>query len=220
MQEDEPQSEMDYEYDNPRPSQTQGDNLPSEMDYQHDKSGPSPDVGSSGIGFRDLPYDIRYLIWHEAISPTTIQFSYYDGDKKKALRGDARDIGQVNREARAIVLATHPVWVRDRSLKRVRMDPVHDTFLTHFVKFPSFPGRRLPFRKVVSTFKRPYLYNFHWQHSRMRSEMGRLQLCHHPYLQEYTMLCEKAHPILWIPGCQMHDPQPISAPYPARLAIG
>lgn len=240
MQEDNPQPEMDYQYDNPGPSQTQDDNLPSEMDYQydnpgpfpiqednlpsemdyqHDKSGPSPDAGSSGFRFRDLPYDIRHQIWLEAMPPTTIQLMC-DGGNKQPLRGDARDISHVNREARAIALATHPLWLRDSLLSWVRMDPVHDTLLTSLLRLPPFPHRRSPLRKVVSTFKWPHLYNFHWERFRMRSKIGWFQLYNHPYLHEYTMLCEKAYPILWIPGCQMHDPQPISAPYPARLAIG
>ncbi|KAH8677115.1 hypothetical protein BGZ61DRAFT_552546 [Ilyonectria robusta] len=207
-QDDNLPSEMDYQYDNPGPSPIQEDNLPSEMDYQHDKSGPSPDAGSSGFRFRDLPYDIRHQIWLEAMPPTTIQLMC-DGGNKQPLRGDARDISHVNREARAIALATHPLWLRDSLLSWVRMDPVHDTLLTSFLRLPPFPHRRSPLRKVVSTFKWPHLYNFHWERFRMRSKIGWFQLYNHPYLHEYTMLCEKAYPILWIPGCQMHDPQPI-----------
>lgn len=187
------------------------------MDYQYDNAGPSPDAASSGFRFGDLPYDIRYQIWHDALPPTTIRFMY-DGGTTQTLRGDARNVSQVNRESRAEVLATHRCRLWDGTLNLVRMDPVHDTFLTHNLSFPTI--RKLPFRNVVSTFKKPDHYRFGWMRSWIMHGMHELQLSRLPRLHEYTMLFEEAKSILWIPGCQMYDPQPISVQYPARLAIG
>lgn len=177
------------------------------MSGQRDQ-GLSPRGATHGIGFQDMPPEIRQKIWKEATPPTVLTF-FADSNPASADRGDAWDISQVNAESRATVQHTH-FWRVNYETSQLRqsiqINPIHVVVFIKEGRLPPHLGDgdgRVPLQKIASIFRS---LNMVRSIDYTMVPLGKLKIDGFDNIREYTILSEFTEDV-WIGGCQMYEPQ-------------